>query len=101
MDRSEPDAQARSPALRVVETNDKGIVVDGVKAIGTGTAFGDWIHIGVFFRPGIPADQIIFAATPVNTKGVTVVCRESSSKDDPVEHPLASGRRTGRPHGVR
>ena len=38
--------------LRVVETNDKGIVVDGVKAIGTGTAFADWIHIGVFFRPG-------------------------------------------------
>ena len=90
VDRSTTEAQARSPALRVVETNDKGIVVDGVKAIGTGTAFGDWIHIGVFFRPGIPAEQIIFAMTPVNTKGVTVVCRESAVKDDPIEHPLAS-----------
>src|SRR5712691_7318808 len=89
-DRSTTEAQARSPALRVVETNDKGIVVDGVKAIGTGTAFGDWIHIGVFFRPGIPAEQIIFAMTPVNTRGVTVVCRESTVKDDPVEHPMAS-----------
>ena len=70
-------------------------MVDGVKAIGTGTAFGDWIHIGVFFRPGIPAEQIIFAMTPVNTKGVTVVCRESTVKDDPIEHPMASaGRRT-------
>ena len=89
-DRSGPEAQAKSPALRIVETNDKGIVVDGVKAIGTGTAFADWIHIGVFFRPGIPAEQIIFAVTPVNTKGVTIVCRESVVKDDPVEHPLSS-----------
>jgi 4-hydroxyphenylacetate 3-monooxygenase/chlorophenol-4-monooxygenase component 2 len=90
MDRSNPDAQQRSPGLRVVETNEKGIVVDGVKAIGTGVAFADWIHIGVFFRPGIPGDQVIFAATPVNTKGVTIVCRESLVKDDPIEHPLAS-----------
>lgn len=89
-DRSTTDAQARSPALRIVETNDKGIVVNGVKAIGTGTAFGDWIHIGVFFRPGIPAEQIIFAMTPVNTEGVTVVCRESTVKDDRIEHPMAS-----------
>jgi aromatic ring hydroxylase len=89
-DRSTTDAQARSPALRVVDINDNGIVVDGVKAIGTGTAFGDWIHIGVFFRPGIPAEQVIFAMTPVNAKGITVVCRESTVKDDPVEHPMAS-----------
>src|SRR5882757_8901095 len=89
-DRSSTEAQAKSPALRVVETNDQGIVVDGVKAIGTGTAFGDWIHIGVFFRPGMPAEQIVYAATPINTKGVTVVCRESVVTDDPVEHPLSS-----------
>jgi 3,5,6-trichloropyridin-2-ol/2,4,6-trichlorophenol monooxygenase len=90
MDRSSPDAQKKSPGLRIVEKNGKGIVVDGVKAIGTGVAFADWIHIGVFFRPGIPGDQIIFAATPVNTPGVTIVCRESLVKEDRVEHPLAS-----------
>ncbi|CDY79056.1 4-hydroxyphenylacetate 3-monooxygenase [Caballeronia glathei] len=90
MDRSNPDAQQRSPGLRVVEKNEKGIVVDGVKAIGTGVAFADWIHIGVFFRPGIPGEQVIFAATPVNTKGVTIVCRESVVKEDATEHPLAS-----------
>jgi len=90
MDRSSPDAQARSPGLRIIEKNERGIVVDGVKAIGTGVAFADWIHIGVFFRPGIPGDQVIYAATPVNTPGVTIVCRESVVKDDAVEHPLAS-----------
>jgi len=90
MDRSTPEAQARSPGLRVIERNDKGIVVDGVKAVSTGTAFADWVHIGVFFRPGIPGDQIIFAAVPVATKGVTVVCRESLVEEDRTEHPLAS-----------
>ncbi|BCZ81307.1 4-hydroxyphenylacetate 3-hydroxylase family protein [Paraburkholderia terrae] len=90
MDRSRPDAQEKSPGLRVVKKDEHGITVDGVKAIGTGVAFADWIHIGVFFRPGIPGDQIIFAATPVNTKGVTIVCRESAVKDDATEHPLAA-----------
>ena len=33
---------------------------------------------------------MIFAAIPVNTPGVTVLCRESTVKSDPVEHPLAS-----------
>jgi 4-hydroxyphenylacetate 3-monooxygenase/chlorophenol-4-monooxygenase component 2 len=90
MDRSSPEAQARSPGLRVIERNAKGIVVDGVKAVSTGTAFADWVHIGVFYRPGIPGDQIIFAAVPVATKGLSVVCRESLVKEDAVEHPLAS-----------
>jgi aromatic ring hydroxylase len=90
MDRSNPEAQARSPGLRIVEQNDEGLVVNGIKAIGTGVAFADWIHIGVFFRPGIPGEQVIFAATPVNAKGVTIVCREGVVKDDPIEHPLAS-----------
>jgi 3,5,6-trichloropyridin-2-ol/2,4,6-trichlorophenol monooxygenase len=90
MDRSGPEAQAKSPGLRLVKTDERGITVTGVKAIGTGVPFADWIHIGVFYRPGIPGEQIIFAATPVNTKGVTIVCRESTVKDDETEHPLAA-----------
>jgi aromatic ring hydroxylase len=89
-DRSRESAQAESPALRLVETRDDGIVVRGVKAIGTGTAFGDYIHLGVFFRPGIASEQVIFGAVPVNAPGVTLVCRESTVKESEVEHPLAS-----------
>ncbi|MGW5253524.1 4-hydroxyphenylacetate 3-hydroxylase family protein [Streptomyces sp. NPDC004012] len=90
-DRSREAAQAESPALRIVDTNDEGITVRGVKAIGTGTAFADWIHIGCFYRPGIVSEQVVFAAVPVNTPGVTVVCRESNVRDgEDVEHPLAS-----------
>src|SRR3546814_5820445 len=70
-DRSNPDAQAKSANLRVVNKTDEGIFVTGVKSVGTGIAFGDYMHIGCFFRPGIPGEQVIFAAIPVNAPGVT------------------------------
>ncbi|MGW0083032.1 4-hydroxyphenylacetate 3-hydroxylase family protein [Streptomyces sp. NPDC003393] len=90
-DRSRESAQAESPALRVVATSEEGITVRGVKAISTGAAFGDWIHIGVFFRPGIQSEQVIFGAVPTNAPGVTVICRESNVRDgEEQEHPLAS-----------
>jgi 3,5,6-trichloropyridin-2-ol/2,4,6-trichlorophenol monooxygenase len=89
-DRSSPEAQLRSPNLRVVSKNDDGIIVNGVKAVATGLHTADYIHIGCFYRPGIPGEQVIFAAIPVNTPGVTVLCRESTVKSDAAEHPLAS-----------
>ena len=89
-DRSDPNAHANSPALRVVETTDEGIRVNGVKAIGTASAFGDFLHLGVFFRPGAKGDQIIYGVCPANLKGITIVCRESVVAKDPIEHPLAS-----------
>src|SRR6185437_12997381 len=89
-DRSDPNAHANSPALRIVATNEEGILVNGVKAIGTASAFGDFLHLGVFFRPGAKGDQIIYGVCPANLKGITIVCRESVVAKDPVEHPLAS-----------
>jgi 4-hydroxyphenylacetate 3-monooxygenase/chlorophenol-4-monooxygenase component 2 len=89
-DRSSADAHGNSPALRIVSTSDEGIVVNGVKAIGTGSAFADFLHLGVFFRPGAKGDQIIYGVCPANAAGVTIVCRESVVKDDPTEHPLSS-----------
>lgn len=89
-DRGRESAQAEGPALRVVSSDDAGIVVRGVKAIGTGTAFADVIHLGVFFRPGIVGEQIIFGMVPPNAEGVTIVCRESLVQEDATEHPLAS-----------
>ena len=89
-DRSDPNAHATSPALRIVATSDEGIRVNGVKAIGTASAFADFLHLGVFFRPGAKGDQIIYGVCPANFPGITIVCRESLVEADPVEHPLAS-----------
>src|SRR4029077_3170000 len=90
VDRSDASAHGTSPALRVVATNDEGIVVNGVKAIGTGSAFADFLHLGVFFRPGAKGDRVIYVGCPANQKGVTIVCRDSVVATDPVEHPLAA-----------
>ncbi len=68
----------------------KAFVVNGVKAIGTASAFADFLHLGVFFRPGAKGDQIIYGVCPANLKGITIVCRESVVETDPIEHPLAS-----------
>ncbi len=89
-DRSDPNAHATSPALRIVSSNDEGILVRGVKAIGTATPFADFLHLGVFFRPGAKGDQIIYGVCPANLDGITIVCRESLVETDPIEHPLAS-----------
>ena len=89
-DRSDPNAHANSPALRIVHTPDEGLLVNGVKAIGTASAFADFLHLGVFFRPGAKGDQIIYGVCPANTKGITIVCRESVVAADATEHPLAS-----------
>jgi 4-hydroxyphenylacetate 3-monooxygenase/chlorophenol-4-monooxygenase component 2 len=89
-DRADPNAHANSPALRIVETTDEGILVNGVKAIGTASAFADFLHLGVFFRPGAKGDQIIYGVCPANLKGITIVCRDSVIGHDPVEHPLSS-----------
>jgi 3,5,6-trichloropyridin-2-ol/2,4,6-trichlorophenol monooxygenase len=89
-DRSTEAAQAKSPNLRVVKKTEEGVIVNGVKAVGTGIPFGDYMHIGCLFRPGIPGEQVIFAAMPTNTPGMTIFCRESTVKSDATEHPLAS-----------
>ena len=61
-----------------------------MKAIGTASPFADFLHMGVFFRPGAKGDQIIYGVCPANLKGITIVCRESVVATDPIEHPLAS-----------
>lgn len=91
LDRSKESSQLDSPALHIIDTRDDGIVVRGVKAVSTGVPFADYIHLGVFFRPGLPSEQVIYGAVPVNAPGVTVVCRESTGREDqPADHPLAS-----------
>lgn len=91
LNRADPDAAKNSTMLSIVETRDDGIVVSGVKAVSTGTPFADYIHLGVFFRPGMPSEQVIYGAVPANEAGVTIVARETTVRDGDTEnHPLAS-----------
>jgi aromatic ring hydroxylase len=90
LDRSKPMSQD-SPMLHVAETRDDGIVVRGVKSVVTGAPFADYFHLGVFYRPGLPGEQVIYGAVPVNTPGISMVCREPTGKESQCDdHPLAS-----------
>jgi 4-hydroxyphenylacetate 3-monooxygenase len=91
-DRSSPDTVAETPQLRMVDRNDEGIVVRGWKAIGTGVAFANEIFMGVLWKPGTVAEQVVFALVPVNDPRVTHVVRPSLATPDadPFDRPLAS-----------
>jgi 3,5,6-trichloropyridin-2-ol/2,4,6-trichlorophenol monooxygenase len=92
VDRSRPEAEAESPNCRVVEQREDGIVINGVKAVATVSAFADWLMVGVFWRPGMPSDQVMYLVLPTNTPGVSIISREAVSRPDcsPEEHPLIS-----------
>ena len=91
-DRSDPDSVADTPMLRIVDKSDDGIVVRGWKAIGTGVAFANEIFMGVLWKPGAIAEQIVFGLIPANHPGVTHVVRPSLAAPDadPFDRPLAS-----------
>ena len=67
-DRSDPNAHANSPALRIISTSDEGILVNGVKAIGTASAFGDFLHLVYFFVPAPRATRLSMASARRTSK---------------------------------
>ena len=91
-DRWSHDTVAATPMLRMVEKTDEGIVVRGWKAIGTGVAFANEIFMGVLWKPGTVAEQVVFALVPANDPNVTHVVRPSLAQPDAdaFDRPLAS-----------
>ena len=68
-------------ALGVVDTTGDGVVVRGAKLLATLAPFSDEIFAPVYrpLRPDAPEDKkyCIGFATPVNTRGLKFICRES------------------------
>lgn len=91
-DRSAGDGEKRIPMLRLIEERADGILVEGWKAVGTGTVFSNWMNIGVLFNVGTQPDQVIFCRVPVNTRGVTHIARDSYAKPDAstYDYPFSS-----------
>jgi len=91
-DRSRDDALAETPMLRMVDRNDKGIVVRGWKAIGTGMPFVDELLIGNLWKPGQTPDQTVYALVPANSEGLTIYVRASNAVDESraYDRPMAS-----------
>ena len=67
--------------LQVTAENDDGIVLNGMKLLGTGAAFSDEIWIGNMLP--LPPDQkgqAVTCAVPTGTEGVTLWVRKSFEK---------------------
>lgn len=65
--------------LRVVERNNDGLIVHGIKRIATAAPYADEILVWPFpptFRPGEEDYANVFAI-PMNTKGLKTLCRRS------------------------
>jgi aromatic ring hydroxylase len=90
VDRSRPEAEAESPNCRVVERRAEGIVVNGIKATATVSMYADFLMTGAFWRPGITADQVFYAAIRTNSPGVTILSREALTPEniDAEDHPF-------------
>ncbi|REE71031.1 4-hydroxyphenylacetate 3-monooxygenase [Rhodococcus wratislaviensis] len=91
-DRGRDDALGETPMLSIVEQNDQGIVVRGWKAMGTSLPFVNELLVGNLWRPGQTSDQTVYAIVPVNTPGLSLVCRQSNATPDaePYDHPLST-----------
>lgn len=91
-DRSDPEAAARNPMLRVKERNDEGIVVAGWKGVSTAVIFADTMLLGNVVKPGTEPEHIIWASVPVNHPNVTHVGRISNAvpAESAFERPLSS-----------
>jgi len=73
------------PALRVVDEDDKGVVISGTKMLATGAVFADEIWIGNL----IPLDdkakkEAITCALPLGTPGLSLWARQTS--EDRIRH---------------
>jgi 4-hydroxyphenylacetate 3-monooxygenase len=64
-----------TPVLRVVRESESGIVVNGVKSIGTFIAQSDHCLVGAFPRPGLHDHHIVYFSVPVAAPGVKVIAR--------------------------
>lgn len=82
-----------SPALQVTRETDAGVVLNGMKMLGTGAVFCDVIWVGNLLP--LPPDQkgqAVTCAVPANATGVSVWPRKSYERAaaGPTEGPFSS-----------
>jgi 4-hydroxyphenylacetate 3-monooxygenase len=82
-----------APGLQVTAEKDDGIILNGMKLLGTGAAFSDEIWVGNLLP--LPADQkgqAVTCAVPTGTEGIKLWVRKSFEKHavTPFDNPFSS-----------
>jgi 4-hydroxyphenylacetate 3-monooxygenase len=84
---------SRVPSLHVSEETENGIILNGVKMLGTASVFSDEIWIGNLL-PLAPdqKDQAVTCAVPTNTPGISIWVRKSYEQHavSPFDNPFTS-----------
>ena len=84
---------SKSPGLlRVVKKEPNGVRLRGAKSVGSIAAQADEIIFSNLLKPNFPQEACVWAAIPVATEGLKLVCREQVSRPDAdrYDHPLVS-----------
>ncbi|HTS39135.1 MAG TPA: 4-hydroxyphenylacetate 3-hydroxylase N-terminal domain-containing protein [Xanthobacteraceae bacterium] len=88
-----PDATKRSPTLRVVAEDDRGVTINGLKMLGTATVFCHETWCGNL-QPVAPGQEkeSITCAVPLNAPGVSIWSRKSYEQQakSAFDNPLAA-----------
>lgn len=82
-----------TPALlRVVNETSEGIYISGAKAVGSISSQGNEMVLSNLLRPNLLPEESLWLSVPINSPGLTMICRELVSKPDSsrYEHPIAS-----------
>jgi aromatic ring hydroxylase len=75
--------------LRVVARRPDGIVVRGARGVGTQTPYANELLCLTSPRPNRTPEESVYFATPVNTPGVHLICRESLASPNAADHPVS------------
>lgn len=89
---SEKGGNSTPALLRVVKENSEGIFISGAKAVGSISSQGNEMILSNLLRPNLLPEESLWLAVPINSPGLTMICREMVSKPDSSawEHPIAS-----------
>jgi aromatic ring hydroxylase len=83
------DDPAERVALRIVGQSDSGVVIRGKIGMFTSPAFAEDVYVGAANGVDLQGHRATFVV-PVNTPGVTVICRKPSARDaNPFTAPLS------------
>jgi 4-hydroxyphenylacetate 3-monooxygenase len=89
-DRSAPPGDSAG-LLRIVGQEAGGVRVSGAKSVGSLAAQANEVIFTNLLRPDLPPEACIWAAVPIETEGLKLICREPVSHPgaDVFDHPIA------------
>jgi 4-hydroxyphenylacetate 3-monooxygenase len=84
------DGKRLANTLRVIDTNDEGLVISGAKVVGSVSPQAQELLVASLTVPDPVPESAIYARVPANAPGVKMICRERVTQPESslVDHPI-------------